>query len=511
MQPYTWVVGIYVFAILISLFVMIMAVYRRRAPKSLYFAFMAITIFLYTYGYYVEITSTCLDMAMAGTRMQYLGLPFIAPLVFMFILDYCGHPMRMREILAIMVVPIIACMFVQIPALTGLYYRQIIFDAGAPVPHLIVYGTAVYYAYFVYMALLLISATAVAIYHYGRGDAIYKRQTAVLIIALATPTLGSSFFLVKSNLIELDLSPLLLSVSCLLLSYMFLRMGFFQIAPIARDHIMERMSDGFVLMDMQGRYVDANPQALRIIPQLANVSIGASLRGIPAIPWVSQEDGSLLHEFTVKDKDGALRNYRTSETGVQHEGKPICRCILFYDVTAEKKLLDEVSEMAERDALTGLINRGTFFRRAEALFAQMAASGGQASVLMMDLDFFKRVNDTHGHLVGDEVLSTIARRLSERLRSTDLFARYGGEELCALLPGAGRDAAAVIAEQLRRSMEQLQFKAEEGTFRVTISIGIGVYDGSRHKTLQALLAEADRGLYDAKKDGRNRIVIGGPT
>lgn len=109
---------------------------------------------------------------------------------------------------------------------------------------------------------------------------------------------------------------------------------------------------------------------------------------------------------------------------------------MFYDVTQLHQLMNDLHEMATHDGLTGLLNRATFFRYAQRDFELARRAEQDISVLMLDIDFFKNVNDQHGHQCGDEVLSQVADILRERLRRTDICGRYGGEEFCVLLPGA---------------------------------------------------------------------------
>ena len=128
-------------------------------------------------------------------------------------------------------------------------------------------------------------------------------------------------------------------------------------------------------------------------------------------------------------------------------------------------------------------------------------------MLMMDIDYFKNVNDKYGHIKGDEVLKAVADVLSTRFRITDLLARYGGEEFCAFLPHISEHTVLDIAEQFREHIQELSFSAADSVFHVTISIGLAVYSPIHHSSLEALLSDADAALYAAKNGGRNAIYI----
>jgi len=181
---------------------------------------------------------------------------------------------------------------------------------------------------------------------------------------------------------------------------------------------------------------------------------------------------------------------------------------MLYDITEVKKLLDEIIFRAERDALTGLYNRGTFTKNSEVYLERMAAFGGQACMIIMDLDLFKNVNDTYGHLKGDEVLCTVASEITSCFRANDLLARYGGEEFIAFLPNVSEEIALRISIKLREQIEKLKFKGDNGSvFGITISIGIAMFSRNRHTTLDSFIQDADNALYAAKNGGRNTIFI----
>ena len=126
---------------------------------------------------------------------------------------------------------------------------------------------------------------------------------------------------------------------------------------------------------------------------------------------------------------------------------------------------------------------------------------------MFDIDFFKKVNDTHGHLFGDEVLKMIGRTLSTELRSHDIFARYGGEEFVILLPETSSSCAHRVAEKLRTLIAEKSVEKEGVTEKITVSCGIATLNQDTMKNGNDLVENADRAMYHAKKTGRNRSVI----
>jgi len=164
-------------------------------------------------------------------------------------------------------------------------------------------------------------------------------------------------------------------------------------------------------------------------------------------------------------------------------------------------------EMAITDQLTGLHNRRYMESHLGTLFANSAASGKPISFLIMDIDYFKSVNDTHGHDIGDEVLREFANRIGANVRGIDLACRYGGEEFVVVMPDTDVSFAYTIAERLRQSVEARPFiiSRPPGKLDVTVSVGVASSE-NRKDTSEGLLHRADQALYRAKREGRNRVV-----
>jgi len=163
-----------------------------------------------------------------------------------------------------------------------------------------------------------------------------------------------------------------------------------------------------------------------------------------------------------------------------------------------------ILHLAMTDSLTQIPNRRALMDYAERALAQR--NGGPIAMLMIDVDNFKHINDTHGHLAGDEVLRIVAALLVRRLRGHDLLGRYGGEEFCVVAPDTNAAGALTLAESLRESIASTPLETERGMIPVSISIGVSFRPSSASRELKELLAEADTALYAAKLAGRNRVA-----
>jgi two-component system cell cycle response regulator len=176
-------------------------------------------------------------------------------------------------------------------------------------------------------------------------------------------------------------------------------------------------------------------------------------------------------------------------------------------VDALRQSLDQSLELAVTDQMTGLFNRRYLSGHLEPLVQRAARGGETVSLIVADIDYFKRINDTYGHDVGDEVIKEFAARLATNFRPVDIACRYGGEEFVVVMPGTRGDYACLVAERLRRHVAGSPFPIRGGADRieVTVSIGVAVSEGGPD-TAERLLKRADEALYKAKQSGRNRVM-----
>ncbi|MHC4830335.1 MAG: GGDEF domain-containing protein [Planctomycetota bacterium] len=206
---------------------------------------------------------------------------------------------------------------------------------------------------------------------------------------------------------------------------------------------------------------------------------------------VCELDGRHRDDETLQDDEQALRGLQTPIALAVH--KPT------------------LYERAVHDSLTGLFNKRHFNEQCDRFVSQCGRTGEPLSLIMVDLDRFKQVNDTYGHLAGDCVLQEIARIVKDKIRGYDLAFRYGGEELCVLAPLTELESARRLAERLREAVEAARIEAgNDLMLRVTASFGIGQFDPARGITTRAALIEAaDRALYRSKNHGRNCVLADG--
>jgi diguanylate cyclase (GGDEF)-like protein/PAS domain S-box-containing protein len=226
---------------------------------------------------------------------------------------------------------------------------------------------------------------------------------------------------------------------------------------------------------------------------------------------MSGEVDHVSYVFHVQRRNGATLDVECHSSVMELGGRTVL-INLMIDVTervcAEREvqaLQDQLHEQSIRDPLTGLYNRlplNEFFDREINLARR---SSGSVSVVMADLDYFKKVNDGYGHLAGDETLRVFSRLIGAAFRVSDLHCRYGGEEFLILLPGLKHEEAYMRTDQLRKTLEATEITSGSVPLRVTATFGVATYP-EHGQNRDALIAAADRALYEGKRSGRNQVM-----
>lgn len=295
---------------------------------------------------------------------------------------------------------------------------------------------------------------------------------------------------------------------------------------------LDAAANGIMIIDVAGDIVWANLAATRLSGYSLEELLGQNPRLLKSGKqsqefykemWDTILDGRVWHGDVInRRKDGSFYYEDMTITPVHSgDGRKITHFIAVkQDVTdrreVESKLQETIVlqqeiearllELTIRDSLTGLFNRSHFFELAQVEFDRADRYMNDLSVIMIDVDRFKNINDHYGHLNGDLVLETVARLARESLRSIDIIGRYGGDEFVALLPQTTIKGALQAAERLRVRIAETPIPAQDQIINVTASLGVALYD-VQCATLEQLFDRADQMLYQSKRSGRNRSSL----
>ncbi|MEH6450088.1 MAG: GGDEF domain-containing protein [Oleispira sp.] len=218
---------------------------------------------------------------------------------------------------------------------------------------------------------------------------------------------------------------------------------------------------------------------------------------------ISEHLGLIIHAMHTFSSE---ENTRETELTHQLAGMQIKLDEMESLAKVAQHAIEEQRKKAMHDALTGLPNRESYQQRVKQEIHRIERYGGSLSLMVCDIDLFKRINDSYGHLAGDKVLKIIAKSLQRNLRDSDFIARFGGEEFVALMPETSAEEAKIVAEKLRTKVEGSPFNFKKEPVQITISFGISQF--APGETIEEVFERADKALYKAKDNGRNQVILG---
>jgi diguanylate cyclase (GGDEF)-like protein len=394
-------------------------------------------------------------------------------------------------------------------------YGSYHFDKGDPLMCLQIEEGPLYCFIYAYAAIYTATGCALLIRTMRRHKEQFK-PLLLLFAVLVAPLLANGLyiactFIFKNAFSNINFTPFSMIAAIVLFYINIMRYDLFDIVPMAYSMTLDYIRDAFVLVSLDMKYMGSNKAARRLFPDLERLRRGAAVStaanwpdALSSIPDSSEE---VSVHFDLPDEDGQARYFSAQIDPIfaREKQRMLGRVILIQDITGSICMMKKLEEAAYTDALTGLYNRRHFMELAMMQFERAKRENTVCYVMMLDLDFFKRVNDTHGHLAGDAVLRTVAVCIKEIVRSYDLVARYGGEEFVVMISDADEETALRLAERIRAHVEENACLYDGRRLPITFSIGVASGEGT--DSFETLLRYADDAMYAAKEGGRNRVVL----
>ncbi|PKO05063.1 MAG: hypothetical protein CVU41_13565 [Chloroflexi bacterium HGW-Chloroflexi-3] len=523
-------VNISFFTSVLSLILLFLIWRKRHVTGSKYMMVVALSVAIYNLAYALDYSATNTAMKVYWSKWEYLGLYNLLPGLFLFELDYFGivQNIKRRNIVLLWVVPLLVVLM----AWTNQYHGWIWsgFSEIDPGTNLMIYYHGPFYAFgiiFQYILIIILIFTLVQQWIKFKQRS-FRHQIEVFITAITLPFLGNIIYLTDLNpLPGMDWTPIGSFFSVVLITLSITTFRFLDLIPVARDLVFSLIQDGIMVVDSQLRVIDWNPTLTQLIPKIPIIQ-GGSAQQIFRMLGIKNNPFENIHvsiNFEIEITDPALRILDIMVSPLVRN-KAFDGWLVIFDDETERRManralekanktllqkLDEIEklqiqlkEQAIRDPLTGLFNRRFFDEYLSNELIRSLRTDTPISLLMVDIDHFKSVNDRFGHDVGDQVLEMLGEILKTMFRKSDVSCRFGGEEFLILLPGLEHDQAFNRAEALRERFEQASRDAEFLYAQVTISIGISNYPLHADNT-RDLFRIADRSLYQAKEQGRNRV------
>lgn len=500
---FQWLISI------VALGVVVVTYTLRDIKKIRFYQPLALATFFFAMGYALELYSIAAhDIAgvTLAVRVQYYGIAPYAVLYYLFIRDFGNRELPSRWVVVwLFAYPVVLIALFGIAPQSTLLFEDIRFLSETSERVIMQRGLALRVSAMYSMALMLASIYEILRYykHARKED---RKKRMVLVITTGVLVLSIVFLVVDIVSMQINLCSAAMVIILLVQGTYLFKKRPQDWLPYARNMILQEMSDAYILLDVDGCFLDANERAQSLFPYLRSLKPGDFNEGMDKLPAGIFDMGVTSKEILVTH-DGEECWLRAQSTPIHHHKKPICLSVMLYDITDEKRSFVMLKERVARDALTGLLERGTFMELADKQFYMAYHSSLLAVLIMLDIDRFKVVNDTYGHIMGDRVLRRIAELLLTRIRKTDLCGRYGGEEFIIFMPSTDAMGARLLADDIRMQVSNVRFDAGGNTFGVTLSAGIVVMDHHRHKSLNMMIADADHALYLSKNSGRDRVTL----
>ncbi|GGY58997.1 diguanylate cyclase [Marinobacter zhanjiangensis] len=512
------------FLFLVTLLLARYAWVRREVPAARAVAAMMAGISWWTLCYALELLHAFEPglvpepeaMPLFWFKLMFVGVCVLPAAFLIFVLQYTGVRERIspRLVFWLAVEPVLV---VTIALTDGLFHDWFLAGFTSSETQQFKGGPA-FWLHTLYSYLLTLVAYALLI-RFIVQTRVYRKQAVMLLFGGMASSIANILTILQAlpeSLQGLDISPFGFMVTAVLMLLNIRKQGFLDVMPIARSLVFEHMADGVLVTDAYGRLVDRNPAAryffeygdrnlerglpiTELVPGL--VDGGQVAPEIEANGRILSVQRNLFHTATGKLR-GVVYGFRNVTDLKQIEAD------LREQLSNNEELRHALKEESIRDPLTGLYNRRWLDEVLEREIPRALREQSSLSFCLIDLDFFKRVNDTWGHDVGDRILVALARLLKDGSRKHDVAARFGGEEFVLVLPGLDATRGREVVDRLRHAFTELDF-GPDGPANLTFSAGLAVVPD--HATdRENLFKMADRALYEAKETGRNRVVISVP-
>ncbi len=479
---------------------------RRSVARALAFSWMA--IFCAVWMILVALDNLIFNLAWRQILWWLIPLAILSTTIslFFFALEFS---LRLRRIPRAVAVPtLLVALLIGALSITNPLHHQMWTVSQVDGFDIQVMGR-LYLVQVVYIYLLTLATLTLLVRAFLLSTGILRRQTLLLLLGTLIPVAVS----VAADVLGWDPLPFVdepafsILFTVLLFGWTTLRFNTFYLLPVASDVIIKNMQPGVLVTDVEGLVIYTNPAAQKILAKKEAQLHGQSVVGVLAewLPEALSAWNEEKEEIQLILGEAPPQYYRfTISKLAGNASETIGSLLTLYDNTEQMNYEKLLNDLASFDSLTGCYNRRFFYEMVQVFFNQVQRSAQPLSILMLDLDHFKQVNDTYGHVKGDLVLQQVAAVCKSMLRPQDVFSRYGGEEFILAMPETTLHEALIVAERLRAAIEAVKNELEG--VPITASIGVVETRGEPALSLDSLLNRADEAMYASKHAGRNRVT-----
>ncbi len=479
------------------------SLFKYRSRIAALFSLTCLSIAVFTFGYGMELISASLRQIEFSLDFEIAGLVFCTAFWILVSFEFYFH--KSSSFLSnflILFIPVMTFFIFLTNPYHHLYYSSLSISRYDHFFSASLVKGPWYYVFISYTYLGLFFSLIVFFKKWRETYFGAKTQAFWMLIGTLCPTIAYIIYI--NTPIFYDLTTFGFAMLAICFYIAIFKYNFLDLYQIERDRIFDVINEGIIVIDHKNRLIDFNRTGKETFQWLNPQFIGRNIVVFTEGEMIANQTAKHFTVELTRDKQKIYLGFRT--TPIVQKNRLVGKILIFQDITEQTIALEKLNVMAEIDPLTGVYNRRKLMEEAEKEFYRAYRYGTNLSALMIDIDLFKAVNDTYGHLAGDKVIVRIANECKLRLRKSDIIGRYGGEEFLIILTDTDLEKALLVAEELRVMIEKMVVDYKDQ--RITVKISIGAASTSRHSekmTVYDLINESDKALYIAKESGRNRV------
>jgi len=450
---------------------------RRKIPGMFPFAILVAAMLIHSLGYAFELLGGTLDTMYFWVRVEYIGVSYYPFLILLFTREYNDEKKYANKIILSLLLTenIVTFLLVQTNSIHWLYYSSIGVDL-TPGFRVTLLEKGIWF-YFHAAGLLFSTIYSVIIFlvKFKNSREEYREKVALGLVGVAIPMIASFVYLLGWGPIGIDFLPFSYLFMILIIFVGLIRYDILVLTPVTYEMIFNSIEEGVFVIDKNNKILNFNHISKNYFPSLAQIKPGEHLTSIIELQGYDFENCPVT--FEVKDKILYIKMSYITANKVW--------IFVISDITESEKTKKQLELLATRDTLTGLYNRRYFMQKLDEEVRQ-------GTLIMIDIDHFKKINDEYGHFEGDKVITFFGKEIIKHFEN-QLYCRYGGEEFLIFMPEAGIQAAYERVEGMRNHMKN--------SSPITFSAGLAKH---KNENVMEAIDIADKRMYEAKQNGRNQ-------
>ena len=467
---------------------------------------LSLAMDFYMFGYLQELAVMSINKKLFWNCFQYLGIPFISALWLTVGLMYTNHFYHHLKIKLALIyaIPVLSFILRFTNNLHHLYFKSFQLQTFHDYS-LLIKGAGIGYTIqglhsglLVFISLIVYLAAFIKSKDFDSEKSLYMMGASIIACV--------GLFL-KIGGLSIDIMVLCLPIAMILVVMAIFRNDFLEITMLAKELVFERSKEGIILLNDKLKILDFNETAISIFKDhemaLEKEFLDAVVQKDSALNEILKSSASITWKA---ENANNVKYYEIITTDILHKNGTIYGEIkTFRDITKIKLRTNRLKIQATIDELSGLLNRREFLNSCQSYLDLNGSNEEPHYLIMFDIDYFKQINDTYGHIAGDHVIESFGSLIRQNFRTNDLIGRLGGEEFAVFMEAENIDSAYLKAENFRQAVEEWKIPFEENILKIAISIGIA--EAKNSDRINDLINKADKALYVSKNSGRNKTNI----